>query len=126
VSSITKTPQYVENVNRGYGEHWINPDNVKVSDDTYATVFAGQTDWLKMQDFDFSTLPDTAKIVGVELTIHCKGLHVKDDLVYLAYEDVIGGSNRAGCEEWKNNENIHILGSSSDTWGWNLTPSPLP
>jgi hypothetical protein len=123
MSSITKTPQYVENVNRGYGEHWTNPDNVKTSDDGYATATAGKTDWLEMQDFDFAALPDTAKIVGAEVAIHCKGFHVKDDQVYLAYEGTAKGSNRAGCERWKNNENIHILGSSSDTWGWSLTPA---
>jgi hypothetical protein len=122
MSSITATPQYVENIDRGHGECWVNPDNVKVSDDTYATVWAGQTDWLKLQDFDFSALPDDVEILGVELAIHCKGLHVKDDQVYLVHEGTIGGSNRAGCVEWKNNENIHILGSPSDTWGWNLTP----
>lgn len=123
MSSITAIPQYVENVNRGYGEHWTNPDNVKASDDAYATATAGRTDWLKMQDFDFAALPSTSKITGIELAVHCKGLHVKDDQVYLIYEGITKGSDRAGCIEWDNNENIHVLGSSSDTWGWNLTPA---
>lgn len=121
MSSITAAPQYVENVNRGYGECWINPDNVKTANDVYATAMAGQTDWLEMQDFDFSTLPDGVKILGIELTVHCKGLHVKDDEVYLAYEGTNQGTNRAGCKEWENNENIHTMGGPSDTWGWNLT-----
>ena len=123
MSSITATPGYVVNVNRGYGEHWTDPDNVKLSDDVYATATAGRTDWLKMQQFDFSTLPDSCSILGMEVAIHCKGLGVKDDFVYLAYEQISGGISRAGCREWDNNENIHILGSPSDSWGWNLTPA---
>jgi hypothetical protein len=123
MASITKAPQYVENVNRGYGEHWTNPDNIKNSDDAYATASAGRTDWLEMQDFDFAVLPDSSKITGIKLTVHCKGLHIKDDQVYLAYEGIIKGSDKAGCIEWDNNENIHIFGSPNDTWGWNLTPT---
>ena len=123
MASITKPPQHVENVSRDYNEHWTNPDNVKVSDDAYATVSVGKSDWLKMQDFDFSTLPDTSKVTGIELVVHCKGLHVADDQVYLIYEGITKGSNKAGCTEWNNNENIHTLGSPSDTWGWNLTPA---
>ena len=121
MGSVTAIPQYVENINRGYGEHWVNPDNVKISDDTYATAYAGQTDWLKMQDFDFSTLPADAKITGVELNIHCKGLHVKDDEVWLSYEGEKRGAVKKGCREWNNNENTHSIGSSSDAWGWYLT-----
>lgn len=102
---------------------WTNPDNIKASDDSYATCDGKKTYWLKCLSYlGFSTIPATARIVGIEVAIEGKQEDVEGNEVYLCYEGNRIGTNRAHNVGWNSVESTYVYGGSWDVWGLNLNP----
>lgn len=55
------------------GTNWTNPTNVYTSDNNRAAYATTTQDNLKITGFDFSTIPSTATIVGVTITVEGEG-----------------------------------------------------
>ena len=104
---------------------WSDPNNVKASDDTYATCAAKKTYWLKCLSYlGFAgAIPNTARIVGIEVAIEGKPNGIKGGNVYLCYQGKRIGTNRAHNVEWNSIESAYVYGGSWDVWGLNLTVS---
>ena len=103
---------------------WTTPDEVKASDNTYATCTGKKSYWLKCLSYLGFTaaVPATARIVGVEVAIEGKLNNVEDNEIYLCYQGKRVGTNRAHNVEWNSVESTYIHGGSYDTWGLALTP----
>lgn len=104
---------------------WANPDNVKVSDDTYATCAGKKSYWLKCLSYlgFAAAVPAAARIVGIEVAIEGKPDGIEGGNVYLCYQGKRIGTNRAHNVEWNNVESTYVYGGSWDVWGLNLTPA---
>jgi hypothetical protein len=102
---------------------WSDPNNVKASDDTYATCAAKKTYWLKCLSYlgFAAAIPSTARIVGIEVAIEGKPDGIEGGNVYLCYQGKRIGTNRAHDVEWNSVESTYIYGGSWDVWGLNLT-----
>jgi hypothetical protein len=103
---------------------WTNPDEVKASDDTYATCAAKKSYWLKCLSYLGFTaaIPATARIVGVEVMVEGKPAGIEDSKVYLCYKGKRIGTDRAHNVEWNSVESSFLHGGSFDAWGLALTP----
>jgi hypothetical protein len=104
---------------------WTDPDNVKASDDTYATCAGKKTYWLKCLSYIGFTaaIATTARIVGIEVAIEGKPDGIAGGEVYLCYKGKRIGTNRAHDVEWNSIESTYVYGGSWDVWGLNLTPA---
>ncbi len=72
--SVTKSPGTMSIENRSGGDvNWINPDNAKVSDDTYSTVTLSNqsSHYLKATNFGFN-IPDNATNIKCYAVIEAK------------------------------------------------------
>jgi hypothetical protein len=107
------------------GTDWTNPDEVKVSDDTYATCDGTKSYWLKCLSYLGFTaaVPAAARIVGVEVLIEGGLTKIEDSQVYLCYKGKRIGTDRAHNVEWNSIESSFLHGGSFDTWGLALTPA---
>jgi len=114
---------------------WSDIDNVKISNDTYATAgnayvepTVDETNTLKVTNFDFSSIPNTATITGIKVTVEKKSSHddvsdyCRDDSVFLnKADDTASSSSRAdSITHWPTTETNIDYGGSKDTWGLNL------
>ena len=110
---------------------WANPDNAKVSNDTYATCtttapLGDVPEYLKATNFSFS-VPTGATITGVELQIERKTDYndeVRDYDVRLVVGGSIVGTNQSS-QAWITTERIDTVGGSSNLWGTTLTPAQV-
>lgn len=104
---------------------WTNPDEVKVSDDTYATCAGTKSYWLKCLSYlgFAAAIPAAARIVGVEVAIEGGLTGIEDSQIYLCYEGKRIGTDRAHNVEWNSVESTFIHGGSYDVWGLALTPA---
>jgi hypothetical protein len=103
----------------GTDQAWSNPDNIKASDDTYATCSFSGTQFsnrLTGSGFSFG-IPSTATIDGilVEVEIDSTGANVP------VFENVIvsdgtNTGNRAAGEPVPTTEQYVSYGGSADTW----------
>lgn len=117
-----------------YGTHgWSNPNNAKVSDNSYASVsasFGGNTHYLKATNFGFA-IPSGATINGVSVSIERKSTvgspnTVKDNVVKLVKGGTVSGSNYADTgTNWPSSDTVKTYGGSADLWGLSLTDSDV-
>jgi len=124
MASISAYPTEVSTESVSGGTDWTDSNNVKLSDDAYATCDGEKSYWLKCCNFsDFAAnIPTTARIVGLEVLIEGKSSGTTtDNEVYLCYKGERVGSNRAHSVNWTSIENTMTHGGSYDTWGLRLT-----
>ena len=112
---------------------WVNPNNVKVSDDTYAviTVNGAEADsyLLNSTDFGFS-IPSNATIDGitVEIERHVDtGETVSDSFhsVVLLKAGVAVGTGTSSASNWPTSDQYQTYGSATDLWGTTWTPAEI-
>ena len=102
---------------------WLNPNNAKLSNNTYVTATTAGTPFqtiqsLKATNFSFA-VPTGATINGIEVEIERKGdfnNEMRDKDVKLVIGDAVVG-DQATVKEYQVTERYDVLGSSSDLWG---------
>ncbi len=111
--------------NGGGSTVWSNPDNVKASNDTYATASLGTissfSNYIKVTNFGFS-IPTSATINGVVVEVERKGTgpDITDRNIRLVVSDVINGDSKPSATVW-GSEATENYGGASDLWGLALT-----
>jgi len=104
---------------------WTTPDNVKASDDAWATCAAKKSYWLKCLSYlgFAAAVPAIARIVGVEVAIEGGMENIEDSQVYLCYQGKRIGTDRAHNVKWNSIESTFVHGGTYDVWGLALTPA---
>lgn len=114
---------------------WWNPGNAGNSDNAWAVAGSSTakalTELLCVGGFDFSAIPDTATIQGIELSIerHKSSNQMgKDVSLRLTKNGVAVGEDKASPDQWPYavpNEAVKVYGGSSDLWGESWTPAEV-
>jgi hypothetical protein len=109
---------------------WIDPQNVKQSDNARAYRILGNGEisyYLKATDFKFS-IPPGAEIKGIKVEIEeqeSPGV-IKDYSVKLVKDGSIVGDDKAKTiQEWPLVDNYISYGGQSNTWGVNWAPEEI-
>ena len=126
MGSQTKSPGSTKTVPKDNIYSWSNTDNIKVSDNAYATAYAVAdypSDWLVAYNFGF-TIPTDAYITGVlvEIERHANNVYCHDQYLYLYNNGNIGSSRASSCS-WPTSDAYASYGGATDQWGASLTPS---
>lgn len=122
-------PQSADSVDDA-GASWSNPTNIFSSNDSYANAGAGSndSDLLRAYNFDFSSIPSGATILGVEVRYERKvgsGLQPDNgtDLQLLDATGSLTGSVKDDPIPLPESDSYASFGGSSDLWGATLTAS---
>ncbi len=126
VDTAATSPGTVVNDATAGTTEWLNPDNAKVSDNTYADASSTAqvrvwTHRLKATNFGFS-IPDGATIDGILVEIEKKRANVSlitDEYVNIVKSDgTLGATNKADTvTNWGTSDAYASYGSSADLWG---------
>jgi len=111
---------------------WGNPNNSKVSDNSYSTAtssFTFYSHYLKATNFGFA-IPSGATINGVSVSIERKKIvgnpnSVRDSVIKLVKGGTVSGTNKSAGATWSNTEGVVTFGGASDLWGLSLTDSDV-
>lgn len=109
---------------------WTNPGNITASDDTRATTNVGVasvSNWLVATNFDFSTIPNDAVILGVTGTF--EGSYITSPVTLTSASFVVGGAvvgtAKTLSQALTSSDASYTVGSASDLWGYAITPALL-
>jgi hypothetical protein len=106
---------------------WVNPNNVKVSDNTYATASGGLggnfSGTLRCTNFGFS-IPVGSTIDGVLVEIERLSDGASDSAVQLVKAGSATGTSKNGGA-WSSTEAYVSYGGAADVWGATLTYSDV-
>lgn len=122
----------------GSGMPWSNPGRVYANDGSNARVndFDGnsgnpmESDVLEITGFDFSSIPSSATIDGIELNIEryrqsgSSRSEISDLEVYLLKGGISTAENKASSSNWPTSAGVASYGGSTDDlWGetWSVT-----
>lgn len=107
---------------------WANADNITLNDGSSATAasitLGTSTVYLVGLAFDFSAIPDTDVIDGIEVTIDrgSTGDRCRDVVIRLYQDGAPVGTNKADTGvQWPASLTEKTYGSAVDTWGLSLT-----
>jgi hypothetical protein len=136
LSSGPNSPGTMANDNSIGTIPWLNVDNAKISDNTYATSFdnnAGETtNYLVATNFGFS-VPNNAMIAGVKFEIERKadfkisgnrGDRYTDTVYRIVKAGTITGSSITDIHDWPTAEAYFPKGDEYTLWG-GLTPEDI-
>ncbi|DAB41122.1 MAG TPA: hypothetical protein CFH81_02150 [Sulfurovum sp. UBA12169] len=133
-ATSVKNPSAVTTLNDGYGAAWVNPNNILSLDTAYVTKsysgFGGDssyTNTMISSGYDFSEIPDSAIITGIEVQIrqYASGGAPDDKKVQL-YQGSIGKGTAKSSTGTAMTISTKIYGGNSDLWGWNeISPTAL-
>lgn len=117
---------------------WSNPGNIVADDTSYASRqwtsgFPQVSQYLKGTNFDFSSIPDDAVIVGIDLTINCRCAgspadNVWDNSVRLVKSGTPTGEDKARdvSDKWTvSTFTSRSYGGMSDLWGTTWTVNDI-
>lgn len=109
---------------------WTGSGNITASDDTYTTSLgaaAATTHWLVATNFNMSSIPADAIILGVTGTVETKKL--TQTLTITAASFVVGnavvGTQKTLTLDVTTSDAQYTIGSASDLWGYQITPALL-
>lgn len=99
--------------------------NIFASDDARAVstpMGAGEfTNAIRARGFDFSSIPDTATILGIEVSIEKSATvsgTISDRAIRLFSTDGLAADNKADVvTTWSTDDGVTVYGSDSDLWG---------
>jgi hypothetical protein len=105
----------------GYGSNFTNPNNIKVSDNTYADSPTEIGTSIQAGNFGFS-IPSGSTIDGIVIEFEKKATYsasnVSESVVKLVKANgSVGTTNKAAGGYWSLTESYVSYGSSSDLWG---------
>lgn len=120
------------NVDRDSGPGWLNPDNAKADDTSYASCSLNKlynSDWLLLTNFGFTSgdIPNGATIDGIEFVIGRKSRSIDvsyDSALYL-YDDGQVGNNLASATKWPTSISEATYGGAMDMCGTSLTQADI-
>lgn len=128
VAGVTawRHPGTLANVDRDGKQAWVNPANVEVSDDIYAScdIPAGDYgDWLRCTNLEFTIcdVPVGATIDGIEVKIERHGGLSGDSALYLRDAGGQIGDNKADAGWWPAGDGEATYGASDDDWNAGLS-----
>jgi hypothetical protein len=133
MSSVLAYPNTCATVTYG-GYPWSDPNNVKSSNDVYAIATPAKnsdSDWLRVTNFDFSSIPSGATIDGIEVKIEHRGTAVapdgynQDSTLQLRKTSGQTGSNKASFLPWGTTDETFTYGGESDKWGATLVDTDI-
>lgn len=106
-----------------------NPDRITASDNSYATANLGGSAvsrWCVATNFDFSTIPDDAAILGVTGTAEIKGPagSVISSASFVVGGAVVGTAKSLSISIPLSDTNCDV-GGANDLWGYLITPAVL-
>ena len=113
--------------------HWSNKDNIKASDNAYASCSERSGDYIIASNFGFS-IPEGNVIDGVKVSIERKADindpggdgAVDDEYLYLQKAGTPGGDNKAAADNWWTiSDTTADYGGDSDLWGLTLSESDV-
>jgi hypothetical protein len=108
---------------------WTNPNNAKISNDTYATAVLAaneKTYWLKSQDFGFN-IPTGNIINGIKAEIEIKS-SVANDIIFdtvFIIKTSINGDNLSASTPISDTESYVSFGGISSLWGVTWTAEEI-
>jgi len=101
---------------------WVNPDNAKTSNNSYAVASINkddESDYLRLTNFSMG-VPAGATIDGIEVQIERKGESnaIYDFEIYLR-KTTTGqvGDNYASATNWPASDDTEVYGGAADKWG---------
>lgn len=105
----------------GYGGPMTNPDNVKVSDNVYATnqESPGNNRGVAAKNFGFS-VPTGSTIDGILVEVEGKeasGNTRVNAIKTIKADGTIGTTQKGPSSYWNGTDTYYSFGSSSDLWG---------
>lgn len=110
---------------------WLNPGNITLSDNTYATAatIAGvNTHYLTGTNFGFS-LPANAVIAGILVEWERKAAAgaggTNDSRVRIVKGGAAGSTDRSAGASWTSSDSFVPFGSNADLWGETWTASDI-
>ena len=109
---------------------WTNLGNIYISDDAWASSAVpatGYTTYVKVYDFDFSEIPDTATILGAYVRVQGHGQLASiirvNNIYLLDTSGAAAGDNKGPASYFSISDTNRDFGGSSDLWGNALTPA---
>lgn len=109
---------------------WASPGNITASDDTRATTNVGVasvSNWLVATNFDFSSIPNDAAILGVTGTIEASYLTSPTTVTSASFVvgNAVVGTAKTLSQALTSSDASYTVGSASDLWGYAITPAVL-
>lgn len=108
---------------------WGTPGNITASDDTRASCAgAVVSNWLVATNFDFSTIPNDAIILGVTGTAEASysgGTGVTITSASFVVGGAVVGTAKTLTTAVTTSDASYTVGSASDLWGYAITPAVL-
>jgi len=132
MSSATKSPGTVVDDSAVGAIAWSNPDNAKVSDNAYATIYLASgggtqySHYLKATNFGFA-IPAGATINGILVEDECKATnndatnYVQNAVVRLVKGGTVQGDTKFDPNFMPLSDAYRSIGSSTDKWGLELS-----
>jgi len=113
---------------------WMSPDNAKVSDNVYATVYANTsiqaTAYLKAKGFGFA-IPDGSTINGITVDVEraqtSAGAFYDEVAALVINDTVVLSSNMVTTpyQYWPTVDTVKTFGTPTSLWGQTLTPADI-
>ncbi len=116
------SPGFAENSPFG-GIDWLNPGNVYTSNNIYASITlpsSSATNYIKATGFDFSIIPDSSTIIGIEVRVEKKASaasSIYDNSVKIVKGGSVVGSENASSDPWLTGNETKVYGASNYLWG---------
>lgn len=123
-----KFPSSVTTVSRASADDWNDASNALAADSTVAynsPNSGGGSYYIRLYNFDFSTVPDSAVIMGVEAELWARELGAGTIDIKLQLLDSSGGPFGTAKTFLLNGQGIKTEGGSSDSWGATLSPATV-
>jgi hypothetical protein len=112
------------------GSGWSSVGNIYTSNNAYATYNlpgSSYSTYVKVYNFDFSAIPDTANILGVYVRVQGRGQLngvIRINNIYLLdTSGAAAGDNKGPASYFAISDSNRYFGGSSDLWGNALTPA---
>jgi hypothetical protein len=109
---------------------WVSLGNIYTSNDawaSYAISGTGYSTYVKVYNFDFSAIPDTANILGVYVRVQghaniSSGVRI-NSIFLLDTSGAAAGDDKGPASYFSTSDANRNFGGSSDLWGNALTPA---
>jgi hypothetical protein len=112
------------------GSGWANLGSIYTSNDAWASSAVPGTSYssyVKVYNFDFSAIPDSATILGVYVRVQghgtASGIIRINNIYLLDTSGAAAGDNKGPASYFAISDSNRTFGSSSDLWGNALTPA---
>jgi len=125
-TSVTRPP------GNSAGSTWNNPGNISASDDAYASIPINSHDSVGLIGYNFGfNIPNNATINGIQISVELHGDAPFGSTIYVEPGSWDGNyfTSNASQKQYSGTINTtdttYSLGSSSDLWNTNFTPSDV-